>query len=88
MEITMQELYNMIEDTISQAGYTGAVSGEEIYNEICDGIEGKENGVYIFMTKKEDDTIYEYNVQIFDEEFNLSTLTISKGDEKITINFD
>ena len=84
----MEELYKMIEDTISLAGYNGTVSGEEIYNEICDGIEGKENGVYIFMTKKEDDTIYEYNVQIYDEEFNLSTLTISKGEEKIVVNFD
>lgn len=84
----MQELYKMIEDTISAAGYNGPVSGEEIYNEICDGIEGKENGVYIFMTKKEDDTIFEYNVQIFDEEFNLSTLTILKGEEKFVVNFD
>ena len=38
----MEELYRMIEDKIYAAGYEGQVSGEEIYDEICDEIEDKE----------------------------------------------
>ena len=32
----MEELYRMIEDKIYASGYEGKVSGEEIYDEICD----------------------------------------------------
>ena len=37
----MEELYQLIEEKIRNAGYNGAVDGEEIYSEICDEIEGK-----------------------------------------------
>ena len=37
----MEEIYRLIEDKIKAAGYNGAVSGEEIYDEICDEIEDK-----------------------------------------------
>ena len=63
----MEELYRMIEDKIYAAGYEGQVSGEEIYDEICDEIEDKEEGSYIFMSKKEDDTIYEYKIDVMKE---------------------
>ena len=55
----MEELYQLIEEKIRNAGYNGAVDGEEIYSEICDEIEGKENGHYIFMVKKGDNVIVE-----------------------------
>ncbi len=85
----MEEIYKAIEDKIKAAGYDGRISGQDIYDEICDGIDGKENGSYIFMSKKEGDVFFEYNVQVFDENFNLSTLTINTGDnKKIVINFD
>ncbi|MDO7203245.1 hypothetical protein Q5M85_02340 [Paraclostridium bifermentans] len=34
----MEEIYKLIEDKI-KLGYNGYVSGEEIYEEICDEIE-------------------------------------------------
>ena len=73
----MEELYRMIEDKIYAAGYEGQVSGEEIYDEICDEIEDKEEGSYIFMSKKEDDTIYEYKIDVMEDQFNLSYFQFS-----------
>ena len=67
----MEELYRMIEDKIYAAGYEGQVSGEEIYDEICDEIEDKEEGSYIFMSKKEDDTIYEYKIDVMEDQLIL-----------------
>lgn len=84
----MEELYKAIEEKIREAGYKGMVSGEEVYDDICEGIEDKENGTYIFMSKRDDDSVFEYNVQVFDEEFNLSTLTITSKGEVVTVNFD
>ena len=84
----MEELYRMIEDKIYAAGYEGQVSGEEIYDEICDEIEDKEEGSYIFMSKKEDDTIYEYKIDVMEDQFNLSYLEITVDGKTYHIDFD
>lgn len=84
----MEELYKAIEEKIRQAGYGKNVDGGKIYDEICDGIEGRENGTYVFMSRHDDDSIFEYNVQIFDEEFNLSFLTINDNGNIIKVDFD
>ena len=85
----MEELYRMIEEKIYATGYEGYVSGEEIYDEICDEIEDKEEGSYIFMSKKEDDTIYEYKIDVMDEQFNLSYLDIKVvGGKTYHVDFD
>ena len=84
----MEELYRMIEDKIYAAGYEGQVSGEEIYDEICDEIEDKEEGSYIFMSKKEDDTIYEYKIDVMEDQFNLSYLDIKVDGKTYLIDFD
>ena len=84
----MEELYRMIEDKIYPAGYEGQVSGEEIYDEICDEIEDKEEGSYIFMSKKEDDTIYEYKIDVMEDQFNLSYLDIKANGKTYHIDFD
>ncbi len=84
----MEELYRVIEDKIREAGYTRPVSGEEIYEEICDQIDGQENGSYIFMSKKEDDVFFEYKIDVMDEEFNLSYIDINMNDKKIRVDFD
>ena len=73
----MQELYKAIEEKIKSSGYTGFFTGEEVYNDICDEIEDKENG-----------DVFTYNVSIFDDNFNLSILKINSGDEEFIINFD
>ena len=54
----MEEIYRIIEEKIKDSGYLGYVNGKEIYDEICDEIEEKENGSYIFMSKKEDDVFF------------------------------
>ena len=84
----MEQFYEAIENKIKQAGYNEFVNGEEIYNEICDEIEEKENGSYIFMSKKDDDTFFEYKIGIMDEEFNLSYIIINTKDKKYKVDFD
>ena len=65
----MEEIYRLIEEKIKASGYLGYASGEEIYDEICDEIEEKENGSYIFMSKKEDDVFFEFKIDVMDENF-------------------
>lgn len=84
----MEELYKIIEQKIKLSGYKGVVSGKEIYWEICDEIEDKENGSYIFMSKKEDDVFFEYKIDVMDENFNLSYIDINTSKEKIHVDFD
>ena len=84
----MEEIYRLIEEKIADSGYTGIVNGEEIYNEICDEIEDKEEGSYIFMSKKEDDTIYEYKIDVMEDQFNLSYLDIKVDGKTYHIDFD
>lgn len=84
----MQEFYEMIETKIHDAGYLGEVDGYDIYNEICDEIEDKETGSYIFMSKKTDSMFFEYKVDVMEEEFNLSYIDIHEGDKVIHVDFD
>ncbi len=84
----MEELYRAIEEKIREAGYTREVSGQDIYEDICEQIEDKDNGSYILLSKFFDDVVFEYVVTIMDEDFNLSTLTITNGDEKVVVDFD
>ncbi len=84
----MEELYKAIEDKIKDAGFAREVSGQDIYEDICEQIEDKDNGSYILLSKFFDDVVFEYVVTIMDEDFNLSTLTITDGDEKVVVDFD
>ena len=38
----MKELYEAIEAKIKASGYPRAISGEDVYNDICDQIDGRE----------------------------------------------
>ena len=60
----MEELYQEIERRIRQAGYPGEIRGDQIYRELNDEIEGKENGTYLFMVKKDGECFYEYQVMV------------------------
>lgn len=84
----MEELYQMIEEKIKASGYPGEVDGEEIYNEICDEIEEKEPGTYLFMSKKEGDVFYEYKIDVMADQFNLSWLDIHTPTQIFHIDFD
>ena len=71
----MNELYEMIEKKIKESGYPRPISGSDVYDDICDQIEGKENGSYVVLSKFDDDVIFEYHITVMDDEFNLGVLT-------------
>ena len=72
----MNELYEMIEKKIKESGYPRPISGSDVYDDICDQIEGKENGSYVVLSKFDDDVIFEYHITVMDDEFNLGVLTM------------
>lgn len=84
----MEEFFKAIEDRLKAAGYQGAIDGGDIYDEICDEIEDKENGTYIFMSNKGDGTIYEYKVDVLDESFNLVYIRITDSNGVIQADYD
>lgn len=84
----MEEYYRAIEEKIKEAGYLSPIRGEDIYNEICDEIEDKEDGTYLFMSKKPDGSIFEYKVEVMEESFNLSYVHISTENGTYHIDFD
>lgn len=84
----MEELYKSIEEKIKASGYPRVISGEAVYGDICDQIEGKENGSYVLLSKFEDDVIFEYNITIMDDEFNLGVLTMRTPEGVFETDFD
>ena len=70
-ETNMNKLYKAIEEKIKESGYPKEISGRDVYNDICDQIEDKENGTYLLLSKFEEDVIFEYHITIQDDGFNL-----------------
>ena len=84
----MNELYEAIEKKIKDAGYPRKISGVDVYNDICDQIDVKENGTYILLSKFEDDVVFEYHITIQDEDFNLGILTMKTPEGVFEADFD
>ena len=84
----MEELYRAIEQKIKESGFEREVDGRDVYDDLCEQIDDKEPGNYIMLSKFFDDVVFEYNVTVMEDEFNLSFLTITEGDNKYTIDFD
>lgn len=84
----MEELYRAIEKKIKDAGYPREISGEAVYEDICDQIEDKENGSYLLLSKFDEDVIFEYQITIQDEEFNLGILTMRTPEGVFEADFD
>ncbi len=84
----MNELYKAIEEKIKAAGYTRNISGRDVYNDICDQIDGKENGIYVLLSKFEDDVMFEYHITIMDSDFNLGVLKIKAPEGQYEMDFD
>ena len=84
----MQQFFKAIEEKIRKSGYSGEVSGEKIYDEISNEAEEQEQGSYLFLKKQDDDIMFEYRVDILEENINLSTLTIHTPERKYFIDFD
>lgn len=87
-EYAMEEFYAAIEEKIKASGYPRLISGEDVYNDICDQIEGKENGSYILLSKFDDDVIFEYHITVMDEDFNLGVLTMRTPEGVFETDFD
>ncbi len=83
----MNELYEMIENKIKASGYPREISGEAVYEDMCDQIEEQENGSYILLSKFEEDVVFEYRITIMDEEFNLELLTIRTPQGEYRVEF-
>ena len=77
----MNELYEAIELKIKS-------SVADVYNDICDQIEGKENGTYLLLSKFEEDVVFEYHITIQDENFNLGILTMRTPEGVFEVDFD
>lgn len=84
----MEELYKAIEEKIKASGYPRKISGEKVYDDICDQIDGKENGSYVLLSKFDDDVIFEYHITIMDSEFNLGVLTMRTPEGVFETDFD
>lgn len=84
----MNKLYKAIEEKIKESGYPKEISGRDVYNDICDQIEDKENGTYLLLSKFEEDVILEYHITIQDDGFNLRLLTIRTPDGIYQTDFD
>ena len=84
----MEELYQAIEEKIKSSGYPREISGGAVYEDICDQIDGKENGTYVLLSKFEDDVIFEYHITVMDHEFNLGILTMRLPEGVYVVNFD
>ncbi|MDY3086042.1 MAG: hypothetical protein SOR50_04280 [Blautia sp.] len=84
----MNELFELIKKKIKASGYPRAIRGEDVYEDICDQIEGKENGSYILLSKFEDDVIFEYHITIRDQDFNLGILTMRTPEGVFETDFD
>ena len=84
----MDELYQAIEEKIKAAGYPREISGQAVYEDICDQIEGKENGEYILLSKFDDDVVFEYRITIQDDDFNLGILTMRTPEGTFEVDFD
>ena len=84
----MNKLYKAIEEKIKESGYPKEISGRDVYNDICDQIEGKENGEYILLSKFDEDVVFEYHITIQDENFNLGILTMRTPEGVFEVDFD
>ena len=49
--ISMNELYELIEQKIKESGYPREISGEAVYNDICDQIVCNDKGIYLLLSK-------------------------------------
>ena len=87
-ENEMEALYRAIEKKIKDAGYPREISGEDVYDDICDQIDGKENGSYLLLSKFDEDVIFEYQITIQDDEFNLGILTMRTPEGVFEADFD
>ena len=61
---------------------------EELYRTIEETIRNSGPGAYVFFSKKTDDVFFEYRLQIFEDNFNLSSIDVHIKDQNYHVDFD
>jgi len=84
----MEELYQLIEEKISSAGYKGEIDGREFYNDISEEVDNKDDGVYMFLIKKTDTLSYQGCMTVMEDEFDLHYVDIVENDTVYHVDFD
>ena len=84
----MEELYQLIEDKIRNAGYPGEIDGEEFYGDVSAEADEKDNGTYLFIVKKTEELFYKGCMEIMDDEFDLHYVDIHEGEKVYHVDFD
>lgn len=84
----MEELYEIIEQKISESGYPGHIDGQEFYEDVSAEVDDKENGQYMFMIKKDELLSYEGCMDILDNQFDLHYADIIFNGQKYHVDFD
>ena len=86
--IGMNEIYELIEPKIKESGYPRQIDGRDVYDDICEQIEDKENGEYILLSKFEDDVTFEYHITVMEDDFNLGLLVMKTPEGEYKVDFD
>ena len=86
--VSMEELYELIEEKIKASGYPGQIDGKEFYRDISEEADEKEEGDYIFIIKKDDIISYQGCMTILDSQFDLHYVDIIIGEKKFHVDFD
>ena len=78
----MDKLYQMIEQKLREADYTGEIDVREFHQDICATAEGQPNGTDTFIVEKSDKLSYHICMTIynFGEDFDLHYVDIYDGD--------
>lgn len=84
----MNELYEIIEERIKQAGYSKKISGREFYCDVSDEADQKENGTYMFIINKTDTLSYRGCMTITESEFDLHYVDIIDEEQTYHVDFD
>lgn len=84
----VDEIFRIIEEKIKASGYQREVSGEQVYIDISNQIDGKENGTYLLLSKFLEDVTFEYQLAVLDEEFDLKRLLIHAPEGEFSVEFD
>ena len=84
----MEELYQLIEEKIKNAGYPGVIDGSEFYSDVNAEADNQENGTYIFIIKKTDELFYQGCMEILDDQFDLHYVDIHDGEKVYHVDFD
>ena len=84
----MEQYFQAIEEKIKESGYPREISGEAVYDDICEQIEGKENGTYVLLSKFDEDVVFEYTITIMDDQFNLGIMRIKCPEGEFAMDFD